>query len=128
VYFDIDATVSLGNGANLSIGDGCVVGRGVTLSAMERVTLGRRVMVAEYASIRDHDHVMGTRGVTDEFVVDPVDIGEGTWIASKATVLKGTTIEECVVLGANSVARGELVSWGVYAGVPATLRSRRGGH
>lgn len=48
-----------------------------------------------------------------------VKIGNNVFIGTKATILGGTTIGDNVIIGANSLAKGELEPNSVYAGNPA---------
>lgn len=54
-----------------------------------------------------------------------ISIGDDVWIASGAKVLDGAGIENGCVIGANSLVKGNLPAYGVYAGVPAKLISCR---
>ena len=48
-----------------------------------------------------------------------VIIGNYVWIGANVTILPGSFIEDCVIVGANSVVKGRLDQYGVYAGNPA---------
>ena len=51
----------------------------------------------------------------------PVRIGAGSWLGHGTVVLPGATIGRHVVVGANSVVRGEIPSYCVAAGNPARV-------
>ena len=48
-------------------------------------------------------------------------IGDGSWLGHGTVVLPGATIGRHVVVGANSVVRGELPDFCVAAGNPAKV-------
>ena len=51
-------------------------------------------------------------------------IGDGSWLGYGTVVLPGATIGRHVVIGANSVVRGEIPDFCVAAGNPAKVISR----
>ena len=55
----------------------------------------------------------------------PVRIGPDCWLATKVTVTRGADIGRGVVIGANSVARGNIPAYAVAAGVPAVVVADR---
>ena len=71
----------------------------------------------------DIDQPIGTQLPSD----DPVSIGSGSWIGSGAVILPGARIGRHVVVGANSVVRGEIPDNSVVVGVPGrVVRSHDG--
>ncbi|WP_000489448.1 acyltransferase [Vibrio cholerae] len=54
----------------------------------------------------------------DVDLIKPIIIGNNVFIGYGCTVLPGTIIHDNVIVGANSVVRGELKSNSIYAGVP----------
>ena len=54
----------------------------------------------------------------------PVRIGRGSWIGDHATVLRGSTIGEFCMIGANSVVRGDIPDRSVAVGSPARVVGR----
>jgi acetyltransferase-like isoleucine patch superfamily enzyme len=61
----------------------------------------------------------------DEVRGDGVIIGNDVWIGEGVRILAGAVIGDGVVIGAGSVVRGNLNSYGVYAGNPISLRRMR---
>ncbi len=58
---------------------------------------------------------------------DPVTIGADSWIGSGAVILPGAKIGRHVVVGANSVVRGEFPDFSVVVGVPGRVVRRHDG-
>ncbi len=54
-------------------------------------------------------------------VTSPVQIGRGTWIAERVSVLRGATIGRCCIIGANSVVRGSIPDFSIAVGAPARV-------
>lgn len=110
------------------LGDGVVLSPGTVIVAHERVVIGAYAMIGEYTSIRDQDHALSPAAhVRDAgYVTAPVTIEADAWIGRGCAVLKGVTIGERAVVGANSVVTRPIPAHTVAAGVPArVLRSGR---
>ena len=72
--------------------------------------------------IRDQDHIMDMSWVEngkEEFFTAPVEVGENVWIASKATILKGTTVGEHSIVAASAVVTKNIPAFEVWGGIPA---------
>ena len=76
-------------------------------------------------AIRDHDHRFdGPLAVPireQGHVCAPVTIGDNVWLAGKSTVLKGVTIGDNAVVGANAVVTRDIPANAVAMGVPARV-------
>ena len=96
-----------------------------------RSSLGPRVICYNMAMISFEDDVIvsqgahlcaGSHDIEDpdfQLVAAPITIGSNCWIAAEAFVGPGVSIGEGAVLGARSVAFGDLAPWTVYVGNPA---------
>lgn len=49
----------------------------------------------------------------------PIDIGEGTWVGSRVTILPGVTIGRGCVIASGAVVTADCAPDGLYGGVPA---------
>lgn len=130
------ATVSIGAGCvldhgitievsgRLRVGDRTVFGHHCTVAADESVVIGRGCLIAEFVSIRDHDHAFDR---TDVPILDqgrrtaPVVIGDDVWVGAKSTVTSGVTIGDGAVVGAHSVVTHDLPAGCVAVGAPARV-------
>jgi acetyltransferase-like isoleucine patch superfamily enzyme len=135
LFLDPDARLVLGDGCEvddgttiavygdglIELGPGSFVGHHCTLAAREAIRLGPRAYLAELVSIRDHDHAVGEPPSSGRVTINRVEIGPDTWLGAKVTVLKGATVGERAVVGANAVVRGELPPLTVCVGVPARV-------
>ena len=108
----------------LRIGDKVVFARDVTVNCYLDIEIGASTLIADWTYICDFDHKTDDLGlpIKDQGLVkSPVRIGPDCWLATKVTVTRGADIGRGVVIGANSVARGNIPAYAVAAGVPAVV-------
>jgi acetyltransferase-like isoleucine patch superfamily enzyme len=55
----------------------------------------------------------------------PVRIGPDTWIATKVTVLRNTTVGRGCVLGSHAVVKGDIPDYSIAVGAPAKIVKNR---
>lgn len=112
--------------SKISIGDDVSLNTGTHIVASAAITIGDRVAVGEYVTIRDQDHGFtpdtGVRG--QGFKIEPVVIGKNTWIGRGVHIGPGVTIGEGCIIAANAVVRGQFPDNVLIAGVPATIKRR----
>jgi acetyltransferase-like isoleucine patch superfamily enzyme len=116
-----DVLVSASAGAIIEVGPTGWLGPGSVVSAQQRVVLGEGSMIAEYVTIRDHDHRHDAQHPMFAwcFVGAPVVIGENVWVGSKATIVSGVTIGDHAFVAANAVVTRDVKSGERVGGVPA---------
>ncbi len=112
------------------IGDRCLIGRGTAIVGHFSIDIGDDVYMGMNVYITDQNHgyenldqPIGTQTPND----DAVSIGPGSWIGSGAVILPGARIGSHVVVGANSVVRGEVPDNTVVVGSPARVVRRHDG-
>jgi acetyltransferase-like isoleucine patch superfamily enzyme len=108
----------------LRIGDKVVFARDVTVNCYLDIEIGASTLIADWTYICDFDHKTEDLGlpIKDQGLVkSPVRIGPDCWLATKVTVLRGADIGRGAVIGANSVARGNIPEYSVAAGIPAVV-------
>jgi acetyltransferase-like isoleucine patch superfamily enzyme len=113
----------LKSSGELTIGARAPIGRNVTLHCDERIAIGRDVGLAERVTVIDSDH---SHDGSDTFFMEqpvrsaPVEIGDNTFIAANAVVLRGTTVGKSCVIAAGAVLNGgDFPAGHVIAGAPA---------
>jgi len=137
--------------AGSAIETGTLVVLGDTLNGFGTITIGPRTWIGEYNNIRvskEREISIGADCLISQFVtiiasnhdtrrdvimssvaaVDgarAVSIGDDCWLGAGVTVLAGAAIGRGVVVGANSVVRGKLDEYGIYAGSPAVKIGER---
>ena len=111
----------------LVIGDRCVLGARVCVTAHESITIGDDVWFGQDVFVSDASHGYQDPDVPvgQQFGAhQPVRIGSGSWIGHGAMILPGTTIGRNVVVAAGSVVRGTVEDHAVVGGVPARVIRR----
>jgi putative colanic acid biosynthesis acetyltransferase WcaF len=110
--------------ANLEMHEDAVVGPGVNLYTMGKITIGQKTLVSQGAHLCAGTHDFDTPEF--QLVSRPISIGAHVWIAAEAFVGPGARIGDGAVVGARAVVFGELEPWTVYSGNPARpIRQRR---
>jgi acetyltransferase-like isoleucine patch superfamily enzyme len=101
-----------------------IFGHHCTIAAMESIEIGEDCLIAEMVSIRDHNHrfdrldvPVRCQGMTSA----PIRIGRNVWIGGKATIIKGVTIGDNAVIGANAVVTHDVPANSIAVGVPARV-------
>ena len=107
------------NGRILSIGNNSYVNEGTKIYCAKEIIIGSNCAISFDTKILDTDtHFIFRDGkLLNED--QSVNIGNNVWIGTNTIVLKGTTIENNVIVGASSLVKGMLRSNLEYAGVPA---------
>lgn len=82
----------------LTVGDNSWIGEGTWILNLEPVTIGANTCISQdvFLCTGSHDH----RSPTFEFDNAPIVIGDGAWVAARATVLRGVTIADNATVGA----------------------------
>lgn len=116
-----------GRESRIEIGDNCSINSGCHLVANEMISIGNKVAIAEYVSIRDAEHRFtpetGVRG--QGYNIAPITIGDNVWIGRGVYIGPGVTIGAGSIVGANSLVRAGVYPPGVLiAGTPASVKKR----
>jgi acetyltransferase-like isoleucine patch superfamily enzyme len=143
VTFEIgrDATLRIGRWAwvghgtkirahegEVSIGAKTVIGQECTISAFQRVSIGRECIIADRVMLIDFDH--GAAEVERPIRLQgiykrDVRVGHNVWIGYGACLLRGVTVGENSIIGTSSVVTKDVPANTVVGGAPArTLRMR----
>src|SRR4029078_2741016 len=106
-----------------------VMGQESTISAFQHVSVGRECIVADRVMLIDFDHgvVEVERPIRLQGIYKrDVNIGHNNWIGYGASFLRGVTVGDNCVVGANTVVTKDVPSNAVVAGAPARLLRMRG--
>jgi putative colanic acid biosynthesis acetyltransferase WcaF len=85
----------------LTIGSNSWIGERVWILNLEPVTIGSNVCISQDALLCTGSHDRYSRSF--EFDNAPIVVGDGAWVALRATVLRGVTIGAGAVIGANAL-------------------------
>jgi acetyltransferase-like isoleucine patch superfamily enzyme len=111
----------------ITIGDRCVLGRGIGIVAHERVEIGDDTWTGHFVYVTDQNH--GYENVdlpiaTQLWKNAPVEIGADCWLGHGSVILPGTTIGRHVVVAAGAIVTGTVPDYCVVAGAPARVVRR----
>jgi acetyltransferase-like isoleucine patch superfamily enzyme len=113
----------------VSIGAKTVMGQECTISAFQRVSIGRECILADRVMLIDFDH-----GVTEierpirlqGIYKRDVEVGHNVWVGYGACILRGVTVGDNAVIGTSAVLTRSFAANSVLAGVPARVIRMRG--
>jgi len=109
-------TMSVLPGAVLELQDGSIINAGTFIYCASNVRIGKRTMIAHYCSILDHDYDIhsGDSFFDKPKVSESIIIGDNVWLGAYALILKGVTIGNNSVVGAQTMVK-ESVPEGMIA-------------
>jgi maltose O-acetyltransferase len=116
----LDSPELKGSGANLSVGDRSFIAGSAEIVALEKVTIGSRVVINDKVTILTASHHVSDPGWRQ--FRKPVRIEDYAWVAVGATILPGVTIGYGAVVGAGAVVARDVPPLAVATGNPATVR------
>ncbi len=109
----------------ITIGDRCMLGKGIGIVGHERIEIGDDIWTGHYVYVTDQNH--GYEDISQAVGTQmwknvPVSIGDGCWLGHGAVVLPGTRLGRNVVVAAGAVVAGlDVPDFSVVAGVPARV-------
>jgi acetyltransferase-like isoleucine patch superfamily enzyme len=106
------------------IGAKTVLGQECTISAFQHISIGRECLIADRAMLIDFDHgvVEVERPIRQQGIYKrDVRLGHNIWMGYGACVLRGVTIGDNCIVGANAVVTREVPANAVVGGAPARL-------
>ena len=110
--------LSVGKGAELTIGEGTFINNGVVLSAQEKIQIGNRVQIGPLVIAMDCDF----HGVDDrngEAPMAPIIVEDDVWLATRCTLLRGVRIGRGSVVAAGAVVTKDVPPYTLVGGIPA---------
>ena len=114
----------------LILGDRCILGHDVTISVNREVVLEEGAWVASGCWIADSDGHPKEADLRQQLLppdltdIRPVRIGRYAWVGRGSCILKGVTIGEGALIGANSVVISNIPPYCVALGNPAEVLFR----
>lgn len=108
----------------VSIGAKTVVGQECTISAYQRVSIGRECVIADRVMLIDFDHgvVDVERPIREQGIYKrDVRVGHNVWIGYGACILRGVTVGDNAIVGTSSVVTRDVPDNAVVAGSPARI-------
>ena len=123
VYIDPNTTFR-NAGGTIHVGKGTYFNIGCFVGAVENITIGEHVAFGPYVVVLDGDHGM-KMGEGPMLYQNgggtPITIGDGAWIGTHASILKGVTIGAGAVVAAGAVVNKDVPENAIVAGIPARI-------
>lgn len=111
----------------IEFGEGTEIGECSTISAYNRILLGKYVLTGPHVFISDHNHEYSNpnipickQGIRWESS-DEVIIEDGTWIGTNVVIVGNVHIGKNCVIGANSVVTKDVPDYSMALGIPAKV-------
>ncbi|AOS97199.1 Virginiamycin A acetyltransferase [Microbulbifer aggregans] len=103
--------------SKIKIGNGSVIGHGVTLDGRNGITIGENVNFSSEVMVwtMQHDYDSQDFRIAGGEVV----IGDYAWISARATILPNVKIGEGAVVAAGALVTKDVAPFSVVGGVPA---------
>lgn len=111
VSFRDNCKIRIRKNGKLSIGRKVFFNSGCSINCMESVNIGDFTQFGEGVKIYDHNHRFSDNQVLIKdqgYTVAPVNIGRNCWIGSNVIILKGVSIGDNVVIGANCMVNEDI--------------------
>ncbi|OBA86171.1 acetyltransferase [Mycobacteriaceae bacterium 1482268.1] len=103
----------------LAVGTNSWIGEGTWILNLEQVTIGDDVCISQDVLLCTGSH--DRRSPTFEFDNAPICVGDGAWIATRATVLRGVVIGDDAVVGATALVTSDVPAGALVHGPRATV-------
>jgi acetyltransferase-like isoleucine patch superfamily enzyme len=110
----------------IKIGNDVQIGRYVTITSIDEISIGNGCLFSEYVYISDHAHDVCTKGHMP-LVKMPlikkgkVRIGAQCFFGFRSIIMPGVTLGDRCIVGAGAVVTKSFPSNSVLAGVPAKI-------
>jgi len=108
----------------VEIGQKTVIGQECTISAYQHVRIGEQCVIADRAMFIDFDHgvveverPIRVQGIYKRDVI----VGSNVWIGYGACILRGVSVGDNSIVGANCVVTRDVPANAVVAGIPARV-------
>lgn len=111
----VPCSLTVGEGARLSIGARCIFNYGVIVAAKQEVVIGDRCMFGSWVHVAD---------TVEGAPAKPVRLGSGVWVAHGAVICPGVSIGDGAVVSAGSVVTQDVPPRMMAIGNPARITSQ----
>ena len=114
----------------ISLGKNAKIGNDVHIASASKVEIGDNVLMASHIFISDLDHgnYAGDNQTSPEIAPDireiysePIKIGNNVWLGENVVVLKGVSIGNGCIIGANALVNKDIPDYSIAVGSPAKV-------
>jgi acetyltransferase-like isoleucine patch superfamily enzyme len=117
-------TLSIGNSGRFELGQNShIAPYGYALIGDNQLIIGDHVAIGPFCNFFCHtNNIVGKSSLfCKNYLDNDIFIGNNVFIGSHCIILPGTIIHDNVVIAANSVVKGEIMSGNLYGGSPVKL-------
>jgi virginiamycin A acetyltransferase len=120
----------VGGNGDIKIGENVYLNSGTVLYSGNGISIGDNVLVGPNCSLVPANHNFSNAGVPirlQGFMPSKggIIIENDVWIGAGVTILDGSIIKKGCIIGANSLVKGELEEYTIYAGNPLSKIRKR---
>ncbi len=106
--------------SKIIIGDNCFFNHNCCIISMNSISIGNDCMFANNVTIIDHNHnVVNNKISKNDYITEPVTIGNNVWCGANVVILKGTKIGNNSIIAAGAVVNSNVPDNEIWGGVPA---------
>jgi acetyltransferase-like isoleucine patch superfamily enzyme len=125
-----------GHGGEISIGEYCFIGEGTKIWSSKKIKIGNRVLISHGVNIHDNNSHPLDSGLRHKDFVEifhrgmphmanyneqEIIIEDDVWIGFNSTILKGVTIGEKSIIGANTLITKDVPPRSMVVGNPQRI-------
>lgn len=110
--------ICVNEGASLTIGGNGYINHNASIDCFSNVSIGEETIISKNVTIRDSDN-HSINGCLE--ISAPISIGKKVWIGMNVTILKGVSIGDGAVIGANSVVTRDIPANCLAVGNPCRV-------
>lgn len=107
----------------ISIGDDTIINEYAFLDGRGGLLIGDNTSIAMWVVIYSSSHYSDSP--TFEYYTKPTSIGNCCWVCARSIILPGSSIADRVIIGANTVFKGDAHEQEIYSGNPCKLVKNR---
>ena len=120
----------IGGAGDIVIGENSRINAGTVLFSGNGIQIGENVLISPCCVLAPVNHEYRDKAkaiILQGFMPSRggIKIGDDVWIGANSTILDGAIIGQGVAIGANSLVKGKLKPYCVYAGNPLKQIGRR---
>ena len=112
--------------SNLSIGDGCYIGRDCIFDLMGKITIGQKVTISHRAVLNTHTNAGNSPVANGPLIISSgnIEINDGVYLGSNTTILENVKIGQQTIIGSKSLVNKNIPDKVTAFGVPCKVNKQ----